>query len=160
SGDENPNNKHATGFDAIFDNPNFAGGNFSYWQRQSIRLLGVNLTNRESLLPNLRSSKVQGQANFVNPGLYLANAGVDFDLTPQLRLITNANFLWFDSTDVLKQFVFQSHINQYIGADLSMGVEYRPLLSNNVILRLGVSSLLPGAGFKDLFSNLQDRVDP
>ena len=73
SGDENINNRHATGFDAIFDNPQFAGGEFSYWQRQSIRLFGVNLVNRGSLLPDLRASKIQGQANFVNPGLYLAN---------------------------------------------------------------------------------------
>jgi hypothetical protein len=160
SGDENPNNKHATGFDAILDNPNFAGGDFSYWQRQTIRLFGVNLTNRQSLLPDLRSSKFQGQVNFVNPGLYLLNAGVDFDVTPKFRLINNANLLWFDSTNVLKQFLFQSHINQYIGADLSTGFEYRPLLNNNIILRMGVSTLLPGAGFKDLFDNLRSSVNP
>jgi hypothetical protein len=160
SGDENINNRHATGFDAIFDNPNFAGGEFSYWQRQSIRLFGVNLVNRGSLLPDLRSSKIQGQSNFVNPGLYLANAGVDFDVTPKWRVITNANFLWFDSVNVLRQFVFQEQINQYIGADLSMGVEYRPLLSNNIILKAGVSTLIPGRGFSDLFDNLNGHVNP
>jgi hypothetical protein len=160
SGDENINNKHATGFDAIFDNPNFAGGEFSYWQRQAIALLGVNLTNRNSLLPDLRPSKIQGQSNFVNPGLYLANFGIDMDLTPTLRLVNNVNFLWFDSVNVLKQFTFQNNINQYIGVDLSMGVEYRPLLSNNVILKFGVATLIPGAGFKDLFNNQRDAVDP
>ena len=36
-----------TGFDTILDNPNFAGGEFSYWQRQQIRLFGVNLVQRE-----------------------------------------------------------------------------------------------------------------
>src|SRR5262249_59937761 len=110
SGDANPRNRHATGFDAIFDNPNFAGGEFSYWQRQAIRLFGVNLVNRGSLLPDLRSSKLEGQSNFVNPGLYLANVGVDVDLTPRLRLIHNANLLWFDSVRPLKQFVFQDRI--------------------------------------------------
>src|SRR5262249_42450172 len=39
SGDDNPNNSHGTGFDTILDNPNFAGGEFSYWQRQQIKLL-------------------------------------------------------------------------------------------------------------------------
>ena len=56
-----------TGFDTIFDNPNFAGGEFSYWQRQPIRLFGVNLVNRESLVPDLRSSKIQGQTQLREP---------------------------------------------------------------------------------------------
>ena len=64
SGDNNPNNSHATGFDTIFDNPNFAGGEFSFWQRQNVPIFGVNLTQRNSLVPDLRSSKIQGQANF------------------------------------------------------------------------------------------------
>jgi hypothetical protein len=160
SGDENPNNRHATGFDAIFDNPNFAGGEFSYWQRQAIRLFGVNLTNRGSLLPDLRSSKIEGQSNFVNPGLYLANFGVDVEVTPRLRLINNLNFLWFDSVRPLKQFVFQDNINQYIGVDLSSGIEYRPLLSNNVILTGGVATLIPGSGFKDLYNSLNHSIGP
>lgn len=155
SGDSNINNSHATGFDTILDAPNFAGGGFSYWQRQQIKLFGVNLTQRMSLVPDLRSSKFQGQANFVNPGLLLFNSGVDFELTPRLRMINNCNFLWFDETDVLRQFVFQDNIRHSIGTDLSTGVEYRPFLSNNAIFVLGLSTLLPGDGFKDLFNNLQ-----
>jgi hypothetical protein len=151
SGDRNPNNSHATGFDSIFDNPNFAGGDFSYWQRQAIGLLGVNLVNRESLLPDLRSSKIEGQSNFVNPGLLLANAGIDFELTPRLRLINNVNFLWFDSVEPLRTFLFQNEIHHFIGTDVSSGVEYRPLLSNNLIVRCGVQSLVPGRGFKDIY---------
>ncbi len=68
SGDHNINNSHATGFDTILDAPNFAGGPFSYWNRQAIPLFGVNLVQRLSLVPDLRSSKLQGQSNFVNPG--------------------------------------------------------------------------------------------
>ena len=70
---------------ASMDDPNFAGGKFSYWQRQQISLLGVNLTNRFSLLPDLRASKSEGQANFVNPGLELINIGMDFALTQKLK---------------------------------------------------------------------------
>jgi hypothetical protein len=160
SGDDNPKNRHATGFDAILDDPNFAGGDFSYWQRQQIQLLGVSLVNRMSLLPDLRSNKFQGQSNFVNPGLWLFNTGIDFDLTPKLRLITNYNLLWFDETEVLEQFVFQEKVHHFIGADLSAGVEYRPLLSNNIIARFGVSTLIPGSGFKDLYSNQNSTVPP
>jgi hypothetical protein len=33
-----------------------------------------------------------------------------------------------------------------------VGAEYRPPLSENIILRGGVSALLPGDGFKQLYS--------
>lgn len=154
SGDGNPKDGKARGFDSIFDNPQFAGGQFSYWLRQAIPLQGVNLTNRLSLVPDLRSSKFQGQSNFVNPGLYLFNLGIDFDLTPRLKSINNCNFLWFNKTQTLEQFVFQENIHHYIGADLSTGLEYRPLLSNNVIIIGGVGGLIPGQGFKDLYNPL------
>jgi len=160
SGDGNPNNKHAVGFDSILDNPNFAGGEFSFWQRQAIPLFGVNLVNRNSLIPDLRTIKIQSQANFVNPGLWLFNTGFDMDLTPKLRMINNANFLMFDKTATLEQFLFDGHIDREIGVDLSSGFEYRPLLSNNVIFTFGVSTLLPGRGFKQLYNRFRDDVNP
>jgi hypothetical protein len=160
SGDDDISNSHATGFDAIVDNPNFAGGEFSFWQRQQIKLLGVNLVQKNSLLPDLRSSKLEGQSNFVNPGLILVNAGMDMDLTPKWKLITNANVLWFDETAVLRQFIFQNQVRHFIGTDLSVGCEYRPLLSNNVIARFGISTLIPGDGFKDIYDNLTGPVHP
>jgi len=113
-----------------------------------------------SLVPDLRSSKFQGQTNFVNPGLFLANAGFDADITPKLKFISNANWLWFDRTEVLELFTFQSNIAHFIGTDLSMGFEYRPALNNNAIIVAGVSTLLPGAGFKDLYNPLVGKVDP
>jgi hypothetical protein len=153
SGDHDISNHTATGFDTIDDNPNFAGGEFSYWQRQQLKLFGVNLVQTNSLVPDLRSSKFQGQANFVNPGLYLGNFGIDAELTPKLRLVNNANLLWFDSVNPLQQFLYQDHINHFIGVDLSTGLEYRPLLSNNVIIKAGLATLLPGQGFHDVFDS-------
>ena len=157
SGDDDITDEDAEGFDSIFDNPNFAGGQFSYWQRQTIGLFGVNLVNRMSLVPDLRSSKFQGQSNFVNPGLLLFNLGVDFDITPKLRMINNCNFLWFDQTAVLEQFVFQERVRRRIGTDVSTGVEYRPFLNNNVVIVGGVSGLIPGDGFRDLFNRNSSR---
>lgn len=157
SGDHDINNSHATGFDSIFDNPNFAGGEFSYWQRQAIQLFGVNLVNARSIIPDLRASKIEGQSNFVNPGLLLANFGMDVDITPKLKSINNLNFMWFDDTNVLQQFVFQGRVNQYIGADVSTGLEYRPFLNNNVIITTGISSLIPGRGFTNLYDNLRSE---
>ena len=159
SGDTDPNDGDAEGFDAIFDNPNFAGGEFSYWQRQAIRLFGVGLTQRKSLVPNLRSSKTQGQANFVNPGLSLINAGIDMDLTPKLKLVTNANVLWFDTTRSLEVFTFQDRIDRDIGTDLSIGIEYRPYLNDNIQLVSGLSTFIPGDGFKDLYNPLGGTAD-
>jgi hypothetical protein len=85
---------------------------------------------------------------------------VDFEVTPKLRMINNANLLWFDKTDVLEQFVFQQRITNYIGLDLSAGLEYRPLLNNNVILTAGVSTLVPGNGFKGLYNRMNSDVTP
>ena len=56
SGDKNPLDGKARGFDAILDFPEFAGGIFSFWNSQGIRLTqtGVALVNPNSLLPTLR----------------------------------------------------------------------------------------------------------
>ena len=75
-------------------------------------------------------------------------------------VINNVNFLWFDETEPLRTFIFQDRVRNYIGADLSTGFEYRPLLSNNVIVTAGVSTLIPGAGFQDLYRRFTDRVNP
>jgi len=159
SGDSNANDKNATGFDTIFDNPQFAGGQFSYWQRQQIKLFGVELTNRFSLVPDLRATKTEGQQNFVNPGLQLINLGMDAEVTQKLRLIGNVNFLWFNQTEVLKTFTFQGDIANRIGTDFSLGGEYRPRLNNNIIIVGGASMLLPGGGFRDLYNPLVGKVD-
>jgi hypothetical protein len=102
----------------------------------------------------LRSSKFQGQTNFVNPGLHLMNFGFDGDITPKTKLISNMNFLWFNQTEVLEQFVFQPDIDPYIGIDLSAGIEHRPRLNNNIILVTGIAALVPGEGFRDLYTPL------
>ena len=163
SGDSNINDRHATGFDTILDNPNFAGSEFSYFARQAIPIFGVNLTQQNSIVVDLRSSKTQGQANFVNPGLWLMNAGVDFELTPELRFINNANYMMFDKTNVLEQFLFQAHIAREIGLDLSSGFEYRPLLNNNVLFLGGFSTLIPAIGFREIYSSFSasaNHVNP
>jgi hypothetical protein len=155
SGDGNPTGRTARGFDSILDNPAFAGGGFSFWNRFGIRLpdTGVALVNRGSFLPDLRSSKDEGQPNFVNPGLHLLSAGVDADLTPRLRVEATANYLRFDRTEVLELLLFQAPIRRDIGWDLSLGARFRPLLSNNIVLLAGVATLLPGAGFKDIYGD-------
>ena len=69
------------------------------------------------------------------------------------------NLLWFDRVQVLEQFTFQSDISHHIGTDISSGVEYRPLLNDNLVVVAGVSGLVPGQGFEDLFATLSQDVD-
>jgi Carboxypeptidase regulatory-like domain len=154
SGDANPRDGRARGFDAIDDLPSFAGGLFSFWNREAIRLTGsgVSLTTDGSLLPNLRSNKEEGQANFVNPGIFLVNAGADIDITPKLKGFVNFNYLRFMRTEPLEYILFQSPIRHNIGEDLGVGVQYRPPLTENIILTGGASILQPGQGFRDIYT--------
>lgn len=155
SGDANPRDSRARGFDSIVDLPNFAGGLFSFWNREAIRLTGaaIQLTSDGSLIPNMRSSKEEGQSNFVNPGIFLANAGFDFDITPKLKGFANFNYLRFMRTESLEEVLFQAPIRHSIGEDLGVGVEYRPPLSENIVLIGGASMLQPGQGFQDIYTN-------
>src|SRR6185295_13108784 len=147
SGDNNLNDDTSRGFDSIFDNVQFAGSDISFWNRQSIRLTGTGLAlnQRFSLHPGLRSSKEEGQANFVNPGLYLVNAGMDAELTSKLRGSFNVNLLSFAHSQVLETLLFQSHISRNIGLDAGLGFRWKPLLNNNVIVKFGGAALFPAA---------------
>jgi hypothetical protein len=60
---------------------------------------------------------------------------------------------------VLETFVFQSNIDTFIGVDVSLGAEYRPILHNNIILVGGVAALFPGEGFQDIYDPLRQNAD-
>lgn len=163
SGDHNPYDNKETGFDAIFENPVFAGADTSYWIRQSIPFAGggraISINGRNGILNDLRSSKEQGQSNFNNPGTILLGAGADFDLTPRLRVSTNANHLWFEDTITLEELRNQGNIAKSIGWDLSAAAIWRPKTSQNLIFRLSAAMLVPGTGFRDLFTNESGHPD-
>ncbi|HYC57465.1 MAG TPA: hypothetical protein VEL28_21215 [Candidatus Binatia bacterium] len=157
SGDGDPYDDVQHGFDAIFENPIFAGADTSYWVRQTIPFAGggraVSINGRNGILNSLRSSKEQGQSNFVNPGTMLLGVGADFDLTPEVRLSGNVNHLWFHRTAVLEALRMQGTIRRDIGWDVSAAAIWRPQMIQNVVFRLSAAALLPGTGFRDLFEN-------
>ncbi|TDR40883.1 hypothetical protein DFR29_112197 [Tahibacter aquaticus] len=156
SGDDDPFDDRSTGYDAVFENPIFAGADTSYWIRQNVPLIGgggVAISQRNGLLPDLRPSKEQGQSNFDNPGLRLIGIGADFDLTPQTRLSGNINQLWFDKTEILEAARNQADIGRGIGTDVSVAWIWRPYATQNIVWRLSGAALLPGAGFKDLYGD-------
>ena len=153
TGDSDPRDRTATGFDSIFDNPNFAGGGFSFFNRLGIRLTGtgVALVERGSLLPSLRSSKDEGQPQYVNPGVQIASLGLDVDVTPRLKAIFTGNYIRLDATESVEELLFQGDISNELGVDISAGLKYRPYLNQNVAIVGGAAAFIPGQGFKDIY---------
>lgn len=162
SGNHNPYSNTESGFDAISENPIFAGADTSYWIRQSIPLVGgggVGLSGRNGVLADLRTSKDEGQSNFNNPGTILVGTGADLDLTPKFRISANLNHLWFVDTAVLQTLRNQGNIPRDIGWDLSSALVWRPKAIQNVVLRLSVAALIPGAGLNALVASTpRDRA--
>jgi hypothetical protein len=153
SGDHDPRNSHATGFDTVFDRPFFFGGPFSFFVHQGFNLGGtsVNFKQRDSLVPDFRTSKSEGQSNFVNPGVFIMGYGFDADITPKLRGFMNVNYIWTVDTAVTEQVLFTNHASNDIGLDCSLGFQWRPLLTENVIFSAGAGFLVPGQGYKDIY---------
>jgi len=87
----------------------------------------------------------------VNPGIFLANAGADFDITPKLRALQTSIF---SGSNAPRRWSFCSSSPHppHDGEDFGVGVEYRPPLSENIILTGGASALQPGQGFKDIYT--------
>ncbi len=161
SGDRDPFDGRATGFDAILENPQFAGAATSFWIRQAVPLVGgggVALSGRNGVLASLRPSKDQGQSNFVNPGLVLLGAGADVDLTPEVRVFGNVSHLRFATTEVLGILRNQAPPPRDIGWDVSAAVQWRPFMSQNVVVGASAAVLFPGAGMRQIAD--EDRRGP
>lgn len=153
SGDDDPRDGTATGFDTIFDRPFFFGGPFSYYVHQGFNLAGtsVNFKQRDSLVPDLRTSKTQGQSNFVNPGATIVGYGMDADITPKLKAFLNVNYIWINETEVIKQVLFTQRAANDFGLDCSLGLQWRPLLTENIVISAGCGFLVPGEGYRDIY---------
>jgi hypothetical protein len=175
SGQNKLNDGQARGFDGIVPNQQFAGGGFlsnpdladrgllnadftgggvNFLNREAIPLTGtgVFLFGPNSLMPTLRPGLFEGQANFVNPGIWVYNAGFDAKVTPKWKATVNVNYVEFDRTEVLEELLFQSGIHRAVGWDPGVGVQYRPKLNDNIVLTGGFGMLFPRAGFQNLFN--------
>jgi hypothetical protein len=175
SGQRRINDSQARGFDGIVPNQQFAGGGFlnnpdladrgllnsaftgggiNFLNREAIPLTGTSvfLFGPNSLMPTLRPGLFQGQANFVNPGIWVYNLGFDAKWTPKWKASLNVNYLQFDRTEVLEALLFQSGIRRAIGFDTGLGLQYRPKLNDNIVLTGGFGVLMPRAGFENLFT--------
>jgi hypothetical protein len=160
SGDHDPTDKWANGFDSIQDNPFFIGGPFSWYVHQGFNLAGtaVNLKQRDSLVPDLRSSKAEGQSNFVNPGAAILGVGSDLDVTSKLRGFCNVNYIWLAETKPIETALQTNKASNKLGLDCSVGFRYRPLLTSNIIMSLGVGMFFPSQGYRDIYRRNTDPV--
>lgn len=156
SGDKDPFDNRSQGFDAIFENPQFAGADTSFWIRQPVPNIGgggVSLSGRNGVLNSLRTSKEQGQSNFVNPGTTLLGIGADLDVTPEWRVSFNANKIGFVNTSSIEVLRQIGTLDKDIGWDVSVSGIYRPFFTQNIVFRLSGAVLYPGDGFKQLYGD-------
>jgi hypothetical protein len=161
SGDRDPFDGKAGGFDAILENPLIAGANTSYWIRQSLPVPGASgifLSMRNGALASLRSSREHGQSNFTNPGIHLLGIGGDFDVRTGLRFIANLNYLEFDNVSSLEALRNQKLNSKSIGFDFSVGFQYRPMFTQNVVINASLAQLIPGQGLRALYVNAIDGM--
>jgi hypothetical protein len=157
SGNHNPRGGTEGGFDAILQNPQFAGADTSYFISQSLPFVGggaVGLNGPNGLLLDLRSSKDEGQSNFNNPGTALVGVGADADVLPQLRISGNINHVWFASTAVLEALRQQGSISNDLGWDYSISTIWRPRMTQNIIFRLSGAIFAPDRGFNNLLTSV------
>ena len=161
TGDGDPYDGEANGFDAILEAPQFAGADTAYFIRQGIPLIGgggIAFSGRNGILPSLRSSRDQGQSNFVNPGLQLYGVGADFDVLPELRVTTNVSYLRFMDTSSLAALRMQREPDAELGTDFAIGVQYRPWYNQNVVINASASVLHLGQGLIDLYGEDQENL--
>lgn len=160
SGDADPTDRTARGFDTILDSPLLIGGPFSWYVHEGINLPGtsVNLKQPDSLVMNLRTSKTQGQANFVNPGALILGFGADMELTPKLRAFMNVNYIWLAEPAAVKIAIQTDRVRNDLGLDASFGFKYRPFLTENIVIAAGMGFFFPGGGYRDLYRSTTAQV--
>lgn len=157
SGDKNPKDGKGRGFDAIFDNANFAGGNFAYLNREQLQGRNTQLANFNSLLPNLRN-RFFDPMNFVNPGIMVLTAGCDTTVTTKVNAFVNYNYYRYMEPAALEQAIAASggkavSIDNDIGQDVTLGLQYRPLIINNITFNVGSTGFVQGRGFRAITGN-------
>jgi hypothetical protein len=152
SGDGNPADGQSHGFDGINQSALFAGTDSTFFIHQRLPLVlgAIDLKQRDSLFPSLRSTADTGESNFTNPGLELLGVGTDLDLAPALRVSFDVDRLSFDRTAPLQAILGGAPVSRTIGTDASVDAIYRPFISQNVIARLSVGKLFPVPAARNL----------
>ena len=111
---------------------------------------------------SLRTSKDEGQPNFVNPGVFILNGAADIELTPKLRGFLTTSYMRFLKTEQMEALLFQEKVRPNVGVEFGAGARYRPPLSDNIIIigghpddetRAGLEGHLRAHGLFSIFLN-------
>jgi hypothetical protein len=116
---------------AVFDNPRFAGGPFSFWNRQAVPLTptGVKLVNGNSLFRTC-VRRGRGPANFVN-GLYLAGSS-SLQADASSRSTSTATICASPGPSRSRRPLPAQH-PPGVGWDYGIGLRWRPFLDRRLI---------------------------
>ena len=153
--------KTDTGFDAISDAVTLFGGPFSYWVGEDIKYAKGDFVRANSFDPSLRGTN--NQANYVNPGLQLVNAGFDTTVTPRVAVSVNVNWLYFNNigtyntNNIVNGVPTTTTISHHnAGVEENIFIRWKPFLRQRndfFIVDTGFSVLQPLAGIKDAFGS-------
>jgi hypothetical protein len=140
SGDDDPFDDKAKGFAAINENINLFGGANSF-------IIGGAAFNK----PNSFIPSNQGiLSDFINPGMLLANVGLDLVLTPKLFSTSNFNYFQFMKTESAFFAPAGFFDSKSIGFEFNTQLNYRLFLNENFIIQLGGNIFFPQDGAKQL----------
>ncbi|NOG83103.1 MAG: hypothetical protein HND49_04685 [Planctomycetes bacterium] len=118
SGDNDPFDSEATGFDAISDHVDVWGSKgFMIDDRISLGALGGRtLMRHDSPYTSLRDT--DANSNFVNPGAVALNIGLNTKPCEKLSLDTNFTYFWWKETDSLEAIMAALGIPDNLGSTL------------------------------------------
>jgi len=92
----------------------------------------------------------RGAGEFLIREFMSFNLGADFDLTPKLRGLRKLELFEIRSHEPLELLLFQRPIRHSIGTDVGAGFEYRPPLSENIVIRAGRRRWFPDKALQDI----------
>jgi hypothetical protein len=152
SGDSHPFSDSSHGFDGISESALFAGADSSFFLHQQLKLIPdqLDLKERDSIYPDLRGADDNGEPNYKNPGMRLVGLGTDLDIAPQLRVSLDVNHIWLDQPQTLDAVLGVTDISRDIGTEFALDVIWRPLDSQNIIVRASGAQLLAAEGGRQL----------
>ncbi|MBL8737538.1 MAG: hypothetical protein JNL12_14000, partial [Planctomycetes bacterium] len=78
---------------------------------------------------------------------------LDAELTPRWRAQAGFTYLRFDRTDTIEFLLQAADVSKEIGTELFFGTQYRPFLTNNLVLQFGASALFPDDGFTRIYDS-------
>ncbi len=129
SGDDDPFDGNAEGFDAISDDVNVWGAKGAIIDdRISLGALGGRTVIRhDSPFPALRDT--DANSNYINPGLIAANIGFNTKPFEKFSLDANVTFLWWEETEVLEAILAglgtPTSIGHSVGAEFNAEAIYQ-----------------------------------